>query len=148
MGVREIAKGVGQGAATWKPSNSGSIIRFMSTMIYCIGVLDLCDLESIGQKMPKGTGVDATVENGAMVPTHKKKKRWGMHNSIDHSSQIVSMLAAGNKREAKISALGLFLEFGSEAEKKKAKRELAAIAFGSAKEAEGDTSSTSSLDQM
>jgi len=132
--------------AARKPSNSGSIIRFMSAMIYSIGVLDLCDFESIGRKMPKGTGVDATVENGAVVPAHKKKKRRGTHNAIDHSSQIVSMLAAGDEREAKISALRLFLEFGSEKEKKKAKRELAAIAFGSAEEGESDTSSTSSSD--
>jgi hypothetical protein len=35
-------------AATWKPSNSGSIIRYTSAIIYSIGVLDLCDFESIG----------------------------------------------------------------------------------------------------
>ena len=44
-------------------------------MIYSVAVLDLCDFESIGRKMPKGQGVDASVYDGTMAPKHKSKKR-------------------------------------------------------------------------
>jgi hypothetical protein len=86
-------------AATWKPSNSGSIICFTSAMIYSIASLDLCDFEAIGQKIPIGTGVNATVDNGAVEPACKKKKRRAPENSIHHNSQIVNMLATGSDRE-------------------------------------------------
>jgi hypothetical protein len=36
--------------------------------------MDQCDFEAIGRKMPKGTGVDATVDNGALVPQLSERK--------------------------------------------------------------------------
>jgi hypothetical protein len=36
-------------------------------MISSVAVLDISDFEAIGRKMPKGTGVDATNNNGAVV---------------------------------------------------------------------------------
>jgi hypothetical protein len=42
-------------------------------MIYSIAVLDICDFEAIGRKMPSGTGVDATLDNGAVVGKHRKR---------------------------------------------------------------------------
>jgi hypothetical protein len=62
-------------AAKWNPGNAGSIIRFPSAMIYSIAVLDIGDFDAIGRKMPKGTRVDATVDNGATAPKFNKKKR-------------------------------------------------------------------------
>ena len=44
-------------------------------MIYSIALLDLNDFESIGRKMPKGTGVDASGNDGATAPKHKMRKR-------------------------------------------------------------------------
>jgi hypothetical protein len=61
-------------AATWKPTGIGSIIRYTGAMMYSIAVLDLCDFEAIGCKMPKGAGIDATMDTSALEPVHKRKK--------------------------------------------------------------------------
>ncbi len=99
-------------------------------MIYSISVLDLCDFEAIGQKMPKGNGVDATVDNGAVAPTHTTKRRRTTTRDTPKQDGIIKVLQLGDAREAKMSALRMFLEFGSHSEKCNAKRELHAIAFG------------------
>jgi hypothetical protein len=44
-------------------------------MIYSIALLDQCDFDSIGRKMPNGSGVDASLNDGAVAPKHKPKKR-------------------------------------------------------------------------
>jgi hypothetical protein len=41
-------------------------------MVYVISLLDISDLESIGQKMPNGTGIDASVDGAAKAERHKK----------------------------------------------------------------------------
>jgi hypothetical protein len=53
---------------------SGSIIRYTGVMMYLIAILDVCNFEAIGCKMPKGTGVDATMDTGAMAQLHQRKK--------------------------------------------------------------------------
>ena len=61
-------------AASWKTPGKNNVIRHQQAMIYSIALLDQCEFESIGRKMPKGTGVDATVHNGSMVKKYKVKK--------------------------------------------------------------------------
>jgi len=46
------------------------------------------------------------------------------------SKDIISAIELGSKREAKLGALCLILEFGDVAKKAKAKRELHALAYG------------------
>jgi len=116
-------------AATWKPKSgtSGTIIRYTSAMIYSIAVLELADFEGIGRKMPKGTGVDATVNNGARASRHETKKR--KVGKYDDSSSIVEMLKEGNKKDQQLVALRIFFESGSEEEKRMARDALFAYAF-------------------
>jgi hypothetical protein len=123
-------------AAHWKNAGSNSVIRYTEAMIYSVSVLDLRDFESIGRKMPTGQGVDGTVDNGSLAPKHKTKK-WSGSNSVKQVAEkshkcIVSAIEKSDERESKMSALRLFLEFGSTEEKLKAKAELATIAFGKA----------------
>jgi hypothetical protein len=75
----------------WKPKSGtpGTFIRYTSAMIYSIAVLELADFEGIGRKMPKGTGVDATANNGARASRHETKKcKVGKY---DDSSSIVDI---------------------------------------------------------
>jgi hypothetical protein len=58
-------------AAAWKPTSGSSIIRYTGAMMYSIAVLDLCDFEAISCKMPKDTGVEATMDTGALAPAYK-----------------------------------------------------------------------------
>jgi hypothetical protein len=97
-------------AAKWNPTNSGSgsISRYQSAMIYSIAVLDICDFKAIGRKMPKGMGVDATINNGAVVASHKTRKR---SVKQDNNTSILKVLELGDARESKMSALKLLLEF-------------------------------------
>jgi hypothetical protein len=119
-------------AASWKPAGSTSIIRYTSAMIYSISILDLCDFEAIGRKMTKGNGVDATVDDGTVAPPHKtKRRRSTTTKDAPKQDGIIKILELGDARDAKMSALRMFLEFGSHSEKCKAKRELHVIAFGS-----------------
>ncbi len=57
-------------AAHWKTAGSNSIIRYTQAMIYSVSVWDLCGFESIGCKMPKGQGIDASVYDGTVAPKH------------------------------------------------------------------------------
>lgn len=114
-------------AASWKPAGTNSIIRYTSAMIYAIAVMDICDFEAIGRKMPKGTGVDATVDNGAVVPKHKRKRR--VTNVASDPGGILKVLELGDAQDARMSALRMLLEFGTTSEKHKAKKELHKIAF-------------------
>jgi hypothetical protein len=116
-------------AASWKPAGTSSIIRYTSAMIYLIAVMDQFDIEVIGRRMPKGTGVDVTVDNGALVPQHEQKKR-KMKVTADQGSSISKVLQQGDAQDAKMSALRMLLELGSNADKQKAKQELNKIAFG------------------
>jgi hypothetical protein len=94
-------------------------------MIYSIAVMDLCDFEAIGRKMPKGTGVDATVDNGALVPKHKPKRRKTKAAEVatGHGG-ILKVLELGDVQETKMKALRMLLEFGSHTDKQKAKQDL------------------------
>ena len=62
-------------AASWRNPGSNTVIRFQQAMIYSIALLDQCDFDSIGRKMPNGSGVDASLNDGAVAPKHKPKKR-------------------------------------------------------------------------
>jgi hypothetical protein len=100
-------------------------------MIYSITVLDLCDFESIGRKMPKGQGVDASVYDGTVAPKHKSKKRSKSSTSTDTVAKSQKFIVTAiEKADEQVRALQLFLEFGSVEEKQKAKEELSPIAFG------------------
>jgi hypothetical protein len=41
-------------------------------MMYSIAILDICNVEAIGRKIPKGTGVDATKTKEAQGFWQKK----------------------------------------------------------------------------
>jgi hypothetical protein len=116
-------------AAKWNPSNAGSIIQFTSVMIYSIAVLDTCDFEAIGWKMPKGTGVDATVNNGAVAPKHTKRKHSIVKGSDDATESLVRAFESSDVKE---DARKVLLEFGSSKEKIRARKELNRLAFGNA----------------
>ncbi len=120
-------------AAGWKAPGTNNVVRHQQAMIYSIAVLDLCDFESIGRKMPKGTGVDSSVNDGAVVQKHKRKKRKkkGSESSNGADTAYIALaISDGNAREAKMSALRLLFEFGSEEDKAKAREELCSIAYG------------------
>ena len=111
-------------------------------MIYLISVLEEADFESLGREMPKGTGIDNSVNDGA-VAMGGKRKRKGKQNekkkgSVEKDSTIslIKALDVGTKSETKLSALRLMLEFGSTEEKLQAMREVRRVAV------EGDQEST------
>jgi len=86
-------------AAQWKTAGSNS---------YSIAVLDLCGLEYIGRKIPKGMGVDATVNDGTLAPRHKSKKQRATkkHNAAIKSQKcIVSAIEKADAHESKMAAL-------------------------------------------
>jgi len=121
-------------AASWKPKSSsqGTIIRYTSAMIYSIAVLDLADFEGIGRKMPKGTGVDATINNGAQSSRHRTKRRKTTNrNKADSSGSIIEMLKDGDKKDQQLVALRIFFESGTAEEKQLAQNALLSFAFPS-----------------
>jgi len=106
-------------AARWNPHNcsSGCIIRYQTAMIYSVAVLDLSDF-------------DATIDNNAVVPNHKHKRRSTSKKSKEPIS-IARIMEVGDAREAKISMLKVLLQYGTtDAIKAKAQKELLAMAFG------------------
>jgi len=118
-------------AANWKPKSGsqGTIIRYTSAMIYSIAVLELSDFEGIGRKMPKGAGVDATVNNGAQAGRHQRKKRKSSKSTLDSYGSIVDMLREGDKKDQQLVALRIFFECGNTEEKKMARDALFSYAF-------------------
>jgi hypothetical protein len=81
------------------------------------------------------------VNDGTVVQKHKRKKRKTNSAKDKHSSASMGAIAMaisdGNVREAKMAALRLLFEFGSEEDKSKAREELCTIAYdglGSQKE--------------
>lgn len=94
-------------------------------------------------------GIDASINDGTLAPKHKVRKRTtsrgtGKENKKPKGGKkngIASPLVLGSVREAKLSALCLFLEFGSADEKMKAKQELHSIAYGVAQPAEQTSNS-------
>jgi hypothetical protein len=125
-------------AAKWNPSNASSIICFTSFMIYSIAVLDICNFEAIGCKMPKGTGVNDTMDNGAVVGEHKKRKH-KTKTSTSNGADIVRAFEQSEDREDKRYALRMLLEFGTTKEKAKARKEVNNLAFGNAAASESDS---------
>jgi hypothetical protein len=111
-------------------------------MIFSIAILDICDFKAIGRKMPSGTGVDATLDNGAVVGKHRKRKR--NVKTSDNTDNIVRAFEHSEVREDKRYALRMLLEFGTRKEKAKARKELNVLAFGKT-DAESDTD-TASID--
>lgn len=137
-------------AASWRTPGSNSVIRFQQAMIYSICLFDICDFESIGRKMPKGTGVDCSL-NDTGAPKHKAKKRVERSrrgpSSSKKNKRLANAILAGSRSESKISALRLILEFGDEGEKLKAKNELQLIAFGNIREESEHSLSDSDSDE-
>jgi len=107
-------------------------------MIYSIAVLDICNFEAIGCKIPKGTGVDATMDNGTVVGEHKKRKR-KTKTSTSNGVDIVRAFEQSEEREDKRYALRMLLEFGMTKEKAKARKKLNVLAFGNAAVSESDS---------
>ena len=124
-------------AAAWKTPGNNTVIRHQQAMIYSIALMDQCDFESIGRRMPKGTGVDASINDGSKVQKHVVRKRSTGRNQKSNKENrppkkaaIASAIEVGSLRESKLAALRMFLEFGSSAEKQRAKQELHVIAYG------------------
>jgi hypothetical protein len=67
-------------------------------MVYAISLLDISDLESIGRKMPNGTGIDASVDGAAKAERHKKRKR------NRHAEKKTSSLALAIREDAATDA--------------------------------------------
>ena len=101
-------------------------------MIYSIAVLDLADFEGIGRKMPKGTGVDATINNGAQSSRHRTKRhKTTNRNKADSPGSIIAMLKDGDKKDQQLVALRIFFESGTAEEKQLARNALLSFAFPS-----------------
>ncbi len=106
-------------------------------MIYSIVLMDQFDFESIWQRMLKGTGDDASINDGSVVRKHVVRKRsmgrekaWNKENRPPKKTAITFAIEVGSLRESKLAVLHMFLEFGSSAEKQRAKQELHVIAYG------------------
>ena len=85
-------------------------------MIYSIALLDQCDFESIGRKMPKGTGIDVTLGDGSIMEKYKvrrHKTKGGKKENKKPRSQpqeaIATAIEVGSMRETKLAALRMFL---------------------------------------
>jgi hypothetical protein len=127
-------------AAFWKGAGSNTIVRFPTAMIYSIAVLEQADFDGIGRQMPKGTGADNSVavadadtETTQARKNRKKrgpyKKRPANNNTVDDDG-MMKALREGTQTEAKLSALRLLLEYGSEEQRKKAMKQIDAVAYG------------------
>jgi hypothetical protein len=64
-------------ATNFKTPGQNLVIWFPSAMVYSICTMDLVDFEGIGRQMPKGTGIDASLDDGKSV---KGKKSRGKYN--------------------------------------------------------------------
>jgi hypothetical protein len=114
-------------------------------MIHSIALLDLCEFESIGQRMPKGSGVDAYINDVSVVCKHDARKRStgcqkasNKDNKPAKKAAIALAIEVGSLRESKLAAIHLFLEFGLCAEKERTKRELQLIAYVSMPQLSGE----------
>ncbi len=118
-----------------KTNSSNTIVRFPTVMIYSISVLEEADFESIGREMPKGTGIDNSVNDGTVARETKRKHKGKRHkkkqgNSSEESNMtLLQALDEGTKSETNFSALRLMLEFGSQEEKLQAMREVKLVAL-------------------
>ena len=72
------------------------------------------------------------MDTGVLAPAHKQKKRKVSENKLNGDSSILQALQLGDARDLKMMALRTLLEFGSDADKRKAAGELRQIAFESA----------------
>ncbi len=79
-------------AAGWKSPGKKNIIDHQLVMIYSISVLDLCNIESINHKKPKGIGVDASI-NDSLVKIVKVK---GGKIELKPNTMEAITLAIGN----------------------------------------------------
>jgi len=95
-------------AAHWKTAGSNSVIGYTQAMIYSVVVFEH-DFEGIGRKMPKGQGVDATLNNHAKAPKHKARKRKKSNNNkrdvMKTQKCIVSAIEKADARERKLRHL-------------------------------------------
>ena len=99
--------------------------------------------------MPKGTEVDASINDGSTMEKHRIRKRKSKADKenkkpkVNGSTEAITLaITNGSAREAKMSALRLLLEFGSTANKQKAWEELSAIAYASVQSNVGTEDST------
>jgi hypothetical protein len=112
-------------AASWRTPGSNTVIRFQQAMIYLIALLDLSDFESIGRKMPKGQGVDASIV-GAIAPKHSTRK-WKESKQQVSKNKKQGFGISNRKwtpKGVKVVCVASFLEFGDVTEKLRAKQEL------------------------
>jgi hypothetical protein len=128
-------------ATKYKTAASNTIIRYPTVMVYSICLLDQSDFESVGRKMPKGTGVDSSIADGTKATKRKRGKYNKQNNSSNQSSSNQSLLDAlndGTKSESKMAALRLILEFGTAAQKAEAMKEIQTVAYGNRKRKSSD----------
>jgi len=118
-----------------KTNGNNTIVRFPTVMIYSISILEEADFESLGREMPKGTGIDNSVDDGSVArgtkrKTSRKRNKKKKRDSIEDSNlALLQALDGGTKSETRLSVLRLMLEFGSNEEKVEAMREVKRVAF-------------------
>jgi hypothetical protein len=136
-------------ATSWKPNlgSQGTIIRYTSVMIYSIAVLILPDFEGIGWKMPKGTRVDATVNNGARAVQHKVKKKKVTKKKSQDSGSIIDILKDGDKEDQQLVSLRIFFECCSAEEKRTARNALFQYIFPSSNNENSDNNESSNANE-
>jgi hypothetical protein len=86
-----------------KTPGSNASIKWQPAMVYAISLLDISDLESIGRKMPNGTGIDASVDGAAKAERHKKRKR--NRHAEKKTSSLALAIREGAATDAKIRML-------------------------------------------
>jgi len=116
-------------------------------MIYSIAVLVLPDFEGIGWKMPKGTGVDATVNNGARAVQHKVKKKKVTKKKSQDSGSIIDILKDGDKEDQQLVSLRIFFECCSAEEKRTARNALFQYIFPSSNNENSDNNESSNANE-
>jgi hypothetical protein len=93
--------------------------------------------------MPKGTGVDAIVNNGARAAQHKVKKRKMTKKKSQDSGSIIDILKDGDEKDQQLVALRIFFECGSAEEKRMARNALFQYAFPSSNNENSDNNESS-----
>jgi len=96
-----------------KTNGNNTTVRFPTVMIYSTGILEEADFESLGWEMPKGTGIDNSVDDGTKRKTIRKQNKKKKHDSIEDSNlALLHALDGGMKSETRLSALRLMLILG------------------------------------
>ena len=97
--------------------------------------------------MPKGTGVDATVNNGARAVQHKVKKKKVTKKKSQDSGSIIDILKDGDKEDQQLVSLRIFFEFCSAEEKRMARNALFQYVFPSSNNENSDNNESSNANE-